>query len=268
MGEWMNAAIRIGALISGGGTNLQAIIDACESGSINGRMAFVGSDNPSAGGLERARHHGIPHFVVDYLTILRRFRSHPSELRLPEDFNLLECHNKQHIFPGDAPVHRVSDFLKSRAIAESLLLKQMAGYEFDLLVLAGFMRNLTPYFIDRVNVPPEQLRIMNIHPAILPAFPGTDGYGDTFRHGCKVGGCTVHFVDYGEDSGPIIGQRSFPILPGDTLDSIKKKGLEQEWALYPECVQLFAEKKLHLVRKEFPLSGGGTVCRTIVEIDP
>jgi phosphoribosylglycinamide formyltransferase-1 len=78
----------------------------------------------------------------------------------------------------------------------------------------------------------------------------------------------VHFVDYGEDSGPIIGQRSFPILPGDTLDSIKKKGLEQEWALYPECVQLFAEKKLHLVRKEFPLSGGGTVCRTIVEIDP
>jgi len=268
MGEWMNAAIRIGALISGGGTNLQAIIDACESGSIDGRMAFVGSDNPSAGGLERARHHGIPHFVVDYLTILRRFRSHPSELRLPEDFNLLECHNKQHIFPGDAPVHRVSDFLKSRAIAESELIKQMARYEFDLLVLAGFMRNLTPYFIDRVNIPPEQLRIMNIHPAILPAFPGTDGYGDTFRHGCKVGGCTVHFVDYGEDSGPIIGQRSFPILPGDTLDSIKKKGLEQEWALYPECVQLFAEKKLHLVRKEFPLSGGGTVCRTIVEIDP
>jgi phosphoribosylglycinamide formyltransferase 1 len=267
MGEWMNPAIRIGALISGGGTNLQAIIDACESGTIDGRMVFVGSDNPSAGGLERARHHGIPHFVVDYRTILRRFRSLPMELRLPEDFNLMECQHKQHIFQGDVPVHRVSDFLKSRAIAESELLKHMARYEFDLLVLAGFMRNLTPYFIDRVNVPPDRLRIMNMHPAILPAFPGTDGYGDTFRHGCKVGGCTVHFVDYGEDSGPIIGQRAFPIIPGDTLDSIKKKGLEQEWILYPECVQLYAKKKLHLIRKEFPLPGGGNVSRTIVEID-
>jgi phosphoribosylglycinamide formyltransferase-1 len=153
-------------------------------------------------------------------------------------------------------------------MAESALLMQVARYEFDLLVLAGFMRNLTPYFIDRVNVTPDQPRIMNIHPAILPAFPGTDGYGDTFRHGCKVGGCTVHFVDYGEDSGPIIGQRTFPILPGDTLDSIKKKGLAQEWILYPECVQLFAKKKLHLVRREFPLPDGGTICRTIVEIDP
>jgi phosphoribosylglycinamide formyltransferase 1 len=264
----MNAAIRIGALISGGGTNLQAIIDACESGTIDGRMVFVGSDNPSAGGLDRARHHGIAHFVVDYRSILRRFRDLPSEFRLPDDFNLEECRYKQHVFPEGSPVQRVSDFLKSRAVAESELLMKMARYEFDLLVLAGFMRNLTPYFIDRVNVPPDRLRIMNIHPAILPAFPGTDGYGDTFRHGCKVGGCTVHFVDYGEDSGPIIGQRAFPILPGDTLDGIKKKGLEQEWILYPECVQLFAKNKLHLVRKEYLLADGENVCRTIVEIDP
>jgi phosphoribosylglycinamide formyltransferase 1 len=264
----MNAAIRIGALISGGGTNLQAIINACESETIDGKLVFVGSDNPSAGGLDRARHHGIPHFIVDYQAILRRFRSLPSESRLPEDFNLQECRHKQHVFPVDAPIDRVSDFLKSRAIAESELLMQMARYEVDLLVLAGFMRNLTPYFIDRVNIPLERPRIMNIHPAILPAFPGTDGYGDTFRYGCKVGGCTVHFVDYGEDSGPIIGQRTFPILPGDTLDGIKKKGLEQEWILYPECVQLFAKNKLRLVRREFSLPDGGVVCRTIVEIDP
>ncbi len=264
----MHSAIRIGALISGGGTNLQAIIDACRSGSIDGRMIFVGSDNPSAGGLERARRHGISQFVVDYRAILGRFRSQPAQLRLPEDFNLLECRRKQHIFSEDAPDQRVSDFLKSRAIAEAELLMQMARHEFDLLVLAGFMRNLTPYFIDRVNDPPDRLRIMNIHPAILPAFPGTDGYGDTFRHGCKVGGCTVHFVDYGEDSGPIIGQRAFPILPGDTLESVKKKGLAQEWILYPECVRLFARKKLHLVRKEFQLPGGGIVSRAIVEIDP
>lgn len=263
----MNAAIRIGALISGGGTNLQAIIDACESGTIDGRMVFVGSDNPAAGGLDRAARHGISHFVVDYRTILRRFRSHPSESRPPEDFHLQEALNKQHVFPKDAPVHRITDFLTSRALAESELLMHMSRYEFDLLVLAGFMRNLSPYFIDRVNAPPERPRIMNIHPALLPAFPGTDGYGDTFRYGCKVGGCTVHFVDYGEDSGPIVGQRAFPILPGDTLDSIKKKGLEQEWILYPECIRLFAENKLHPVRKEYLLPDGGRVFRTIVEID-
>lgn len=263
----MKAAIRIGALISGGGTNLQAIINACESGTIDARMVFVGSDNPDAGGLDRAKRHGIAHFVTDYRAILRRFRSKPSESRLPEDFDLQECRLKQHIFSEDAPVDRISDFLKSRAMAESDLLRQMAPYEFDLLVLAGFMRNLTPYFIDRINISPDRPRIMNIHPAILPAFPGTDGYGDTFRHGCKVGGCTVHFVDYGEDSGPIIGQRTFTILPGDTLDSIKKKGLEQEWLLYPECVQLFAENKLHLVQKEFVLTDGRIICRSIVEID-
>jgi phosphoribosylglycinamide formyltransferase-1 len=263
----MNAAIRIGALVSGGGTNLQAIIDACEAATIDGKMVFVGSDNPSAAGLNRARHHDIAHFVVDYADILRRFRRQPAKARLPVDFNLDESLSKQHVFPADAPAERISDFLKSRAMAESEMLMQMARYEFDLLVLAGFMRNLSPYFIDRINLSPDRPRIMNIHPAILPAFPGTDGYGDTFRHGCKVGGCTVHFVDYGEDSGPIIGQRTFPILPGDTLDSIKKKGLEQEWALYPECIQLFAKNKLHRVQKEYLLPDGRIISRTIVEID-
>jgi phosphoribosylglycinamide formyltransferase-1 len=265
--ERMTHTIRIGALISGGGTNLQAIIDHCESGAIDGRMVFVGSDNLSAGGLQRADRHRIPHFVVDYADIFRRYRSQPSALMLPTDFDLEDALAKQHVFSADTPVQQVTDFLKSRAIAESVLLNLMAKYEFDLLVLAGFMRNLSPYFIDRVNVPPERLRIMNIHPAILPAFPGTDGYGDTFRYGCKVGGCTVHFVDYGEDSGPIIGQRTFPILPEDTLDCIRQKGLEQEWILYPECIQLFAKNKLHLVRKEFAMPGGKVFSRTIVEID-
>jgi phosphoribosylglycinamide formyltransferase-1 len=265
--ERMTHAIRIGALISGGGTNLQAIIDACESDAIDGRIVFVGSDNPSAGGLQRADRQGIPHFVVDYADIFHRYRSQSPEFILPVDFDLADALAKQHVFSADMPVQRITDFLKSRAIAESVLLNLMAKYAFDLLVLAGFMRNLSPYFIDRVNVPPERLRIMNIHPAILPAFPGTDGYGDTFRYGCKVGGCTVHFVDYGEDSGPIIGQRTFPVLPGDTLDGIKQKGLEQEWILYPECIQLFAKNKLHPVRKEFEMPGGKVFSRTIVEID-
>jgi phosphoribosylglycinamide formyltransferase-1 len=136
------------------------------------------------------------------------------------------------------------------------------------LVLAGFMRNLTPYFIDRVNLNRACPRIMNIHPALLPAFPGIDGYGDTFRYGCKVGGCTVHFIDYGEDTGAIIGQRTFPISGDDTLDSVRKKGLQVEWELYPECIQLFAEGRLKTVKKTFALNNGKEVQRTIVEILP
>jgi phosphoribosylglycinamide formyltransferase-1 len=135
-------------------------------------------------------------------------------------------------------------------------------------VLAGFMRNLTPYFIDRVNTDRARPRIMNIHPALLPAFPGTDGYGDTFRYGCKVAGCTVHFVDYGEDSGPIIGQRAFAVREDDTLESIRRRGLEQEWQLYPECIQLFARGRLQTERRLCEAPGGQTTARTIVRILP
>ena len=264
----MQQSIRIGALISGGGTNLQAIINACESGEIDGRMVFVGSDTPAAGGLNRARTHGIPTFVVDYNAILSKLRHTPSQCTVPEDFDLQDSLHKQHIFSSGTPVQRIMDFLISRAMAETELLTHTALYEFDILVLAGFMRKLSPYFIDRVNLHPDRLRILNIHPSILPAFPGTDGYGDTYRYGCKVGGCTVHFVDYGEDSGPIIGQRTFPILPGDTLDDIRKKGLEQEWVLYTECIQLLASERLHLVHPVFTLSNGETSGRMIVTIDP
>jgi phosphoribosylglycinamide formyltransferase-1 len=93
-----------------------------------------------------------------------------------------------------------------------------------------------------------------------------DGYGDTFRYGCKVGGCTVHFIDYGEDSGPIIGQRAFPILETDTLDDVKRKGLEQEWRLYPECIQHFAEKRLKTVKMTHTLDDGQVYQRTVVKI--
>ncbi|NOY68407.1 MAG: phosphoribosylglycinamide formyltransferase [Deltaproteobacteria bacterium] len=231
----MDKPIRIGALISGSGTNLEAILGACEDGTINGDVVFVGTDNPDATGLKRAEKRSIPTFITDYGAIIRGFRENPSEFPLPPDFNLDEIRSKQTIFPADTNPERVSAFLSTRAIAEARILEKMRPYPFDLLVLAGFMRNLTPYFIDRVNTEPAKPRIMNIHPALLPAFPGVDGYGDTFRYGCKVGGCTVHFIDYGEDSGPIIGQRAFEISDEDTLDSVKKKGLAMEWELYPEC---------------------------------
>jgi phosphoribosylglycinamide formyltransferase-1 len=127
---------------------------------------------------------------------------------------------------------------------------------------------LTPYFIDRVNIDRARPRIMNIHPALLPAFAGTDGYGDTYRYGCRIGGCTVHFVDYGEDTGPIIDQRAFYIEPEDTLEAVRRKGLKLEWELYPKCIQLFAEGRLRLVTKTHTLKGGRSVTRTIVEIRP
>jgi len=264
----MGNKIRIGALISGGGSNLQAIIDSCENGKINAELAFIGSDNLRAEGLKRAANYKIPSFVVDYASIIGKFRADPSRAQLPGDFDYDDILAKQSFVRGQDDSDKVKFFLFTRAIAEAKLLTEMEHYPFDLLVLAGFMRNLTPYFIDRVNRDRKNPRIMNIHPALLPAFPGVDGYGDTFRYGCKVGGCTVHFIDYGEDTGPIIGQRAFPITPDDTLDSIRKKGLKLEWELYPECIRMFAEGCLKTVKKTFTLDTGQKVQRTIVEILP
>jgi len=258
--------IRIGALISGGGTNLQAIINACDNEKIDGQMVFVGSDDSEARGLQRARNKNIPAFVVDYKSIIREFRKEPLKAVLPDDFDFKEIFAKQTIFSDQDDPAKGKFFIVTRAIAEARLLDAMQPYPFDLLVLAGFMRNLTPYFIDRVNTVPNQLRIMNIHPALLPAFAGTDGYGDTFRYGCKVGGCTVHFIDYGEDSGPIIGQRAFQIRPNDTIDSIREKGLKLEWELYSECIQLFAAGRIETVKMQYKLRGGQKVTRTVVKI--
>ncbi len=243
----MNPNLRIGALISGGGTNLQAVIDACEKQSISGQVVFVGTDNPEAKGLDRARRHRIPWFVVDYGSILRSYRENPGSQPLPDDFDFDDIRSKCKLFEPGTDAERIRKFLETRAIGEAALIEAMKPYPFDLLILAGFMRNLSPYFIDRVNNDPNLPRIMNIHPAILPSFPGVDGYGDTYNYGCKVGGCTVHFIDYGEDSGPIIGQRAFAIRPGDSLEIFKKNGLVEEWKLYPYCIELYAQGKLEVV---------------------
>ena len=264
----MRKKIKIGALISGGGSNLQAIIDACESGITNGKVVFVGSDNPAASGLKRARQHGIPSFTVDYGAIARQVKADPSGVQYPRDLN------KDHVLSTMMATDRhqssenLSAFLQTRIPAEARLLEHLALYSFDLLVLAGFMRTLTPYFIDRINDPPETRKIMNIHPALLPAFPGVDGYGDTFRYGCKVGGCTVHFVDYGEDTGPIIGQAFFEIAESDDLDAIRKKGLVEEWRLYPKCIQYAAEGRLKTEQMRHRLKNGKIIQRTVVRILP
>jgi phosphoribosylglycinamide formyltransferase-1 len=258
--------IRIGALISGTGSNLSAVMDACRSGGIDGKMVFAGADNPGAAGLEKARAAGIPVFVVDYGEIIRQHRRSPGSFPVPDGFDAGDAYGKTGLFKGRPLDEKTRAFLITRAAAEDRLLKEMAAYPCDLLILAGFMRNLTPYFIDRFNTDPERPRIMNIHPALLPAFPGVDGYGDTFRYGCKVGGCTVHFIDYGEDTGPIIGQRAFDILPDDTVDTVKQKGLRLEWELYPHCIQLFAENRLRLNRVVHTAADGRRTERTVVVI--
>jgi phosphoribosylglycinamide formyltransferase-1 len=261
--------IKIGALISGTGTNLRAILDACKEGELAGEVVFIGSDNPQAAGLELGHRHGIPTFVVDYRAIIRSSRDALPNSALPPDASLNELLEKQNLFPRSVNPQKVTAFLVSRVIAESRLLKAMAPHDVDLLALAGYMRTLTPYFIDRVNTDPENPRIMNIHPALLPAFPGTDGYGDAFRFGCKVAGCTVHFVDYGEDTGPIIGQKAFPIEKNDTLDTVREKGLKLEWALYPECIDLFAQGRLKIVEMTYSRPGRRQkLKRTVVKILP
>ena len=262
----MNKKIRIGALISGSGTNLQAILDSCESGKIPGEVAFVGSDNPDASGLEKSSLRKIPTFVINYASIIRKFKKNPKNIAIPDDFDMNDALKKNYLFPKNFDSEKIRNFMFTRAAAEAMILEKMKPYGFDLLVLAGYMRKLTPYFIDRVNTDSGNLRIMNIHPALLPAFPGIDGYGDTVRYGCKVGGCTVHFVDYGEDSGPIIGQKSFQIKADDTIDTIREKGLKLEWQLYPECINLFAQGCLKTVKMKYRSENGKTTRRTVVKI--
>jgi phosphoribosylglycinamide formyltransferase-1 len=244
----MPEGIHIGVLVSSRGTKLQAVIDACETGLINGRVVFVCSDNPDAYALARASQHGIPSFVVDYAEIRQRFRREPQAIQLPADCDFEHIMTCQRVF--DASPETLVFRLKTRVMAEEQMLRQMAPHPLDLLVLAGFVRKLSPYFIEKINYGSAIPRIMNLHPTLCPAFPGIDGYGQTLHHGCKVAGCTVHFVDYGVDTGPIIDQDVFKIEPDDTIASVKQKGIRLECSLYPKCIALFAENRLRLRESE------------------
>jgi phosphoribosylglycinamide formyltransferase-1 len=247
----MPRPIRIGALVSSKGNKLQAIIDQCRAGHVHGKVVFVCSDNPDAYALRRARQHNVPCFIVDYATIRQRYRRQPECFELPPDCKFDDLMTKQKLYSlVDETPEELKFRLETRVIAEAQMLREMERYPFDLLILAGFIRKLTPYFIEKINEGSAIPRIMNLHATLCPAFPGIDGYGQTLRHGCKLGGCTVHFVDFGVDSGPIIDQAAFKIEPGDTVASVKRKGLQLECTLYPKCIQLFAEKRLSLERTE------------------
>lgn len=196
----MKARLRLGVLVSGRGSNLQAIIDASEAGRIHAVVAVVISDVADAFALERARTHGIEAAFVD------------SRL-----FDTKEAFDAA-----------VIDLLRKRGI--------------DLVCLAGFMRLLSPQFVEEFR-----RRILNIHPALLPAFPGLHVQRKALKHGVKFSGCTVHFVDEGTDTGPIIIQAVVPVLDDDTEESLSARILKYEHQIYPRAIQLFAEGRLEVL---------------------
>ena len=189
---------RIAILASGSGSNLQAIIEAVESGEIrNGEVALVVSDRKKAYALERARKKNIPESYFSPLNYSSR-----------EDYD-----------------RGLVTYLERRQI--------------DLVVLAGFMRLLTPYFVLIF-----QHRILNIHPALLPAFPGENGVEDALNYGVKVTGCTVHFVDEGIDTGPIILQEAVPVFADDTKESLHARIHTVEHKLYPKAIDLVLNERV------------------------
>lgn len=128
---------------------------------------------------------------------------------------------------------------KSREEYDKLIIKQLEKYTVDIVVLAGFMRLLSKYFVDKYKN-----KLINIHPSLLPSFPGIHGYEDAWQYGVKVSGCTVHFVDEGCDTGPIILQKINPIKDDDTFESFKERGLKIEHEALPEALKMFCEGRL------------------------
>ena len=195
----MKRRLRLGVLVSGRGSNLQAIIDASEAGAMDAMVVIVISDVAEAYALERARTHGIDAAFVD-----------PSVYNTSESFDAA-----------------VLDLLHKR--------------EVELVCLAGFMRLLSSHLVREYRN-----KIMNIHPALLPAFPGLHAQCKALQYGLKFSGCSVHFVDEGVDTGPIIIQAVVPVLDDDTDESLSTRILTYEHQIYPRAIQLFAEGLLEI----------------------
>ena len=242
----VSSKLKLAVLISGGGSNLQAMIDRIEAGKLDAEIVLVVSNNPDSYGLDRARRHGIQTAVVDYGKYGKKRLPEVPEGSVLRGF--IDVVHRQRIFSG-LPPDELKDRLARLVLAEQEIIDLLDPLAPDLICLAGFMRLISPYFIGHYNTE-DRYRIMNIHPALLPAFPGASGYEDTFGHGCRFGGITVHFVDEGEDTGPIIAQATYPIWADDTLHLIKKRGLELEYALYSQCIQWMAQEDLQLIRGE------------------
>lgn len=189
---------RIAILLSGRGSNFEAIADNVAAGKINAEIGLVLSNRADALGLERARQRGLP------------------TLYLPSKGLEREQYDRQ-----------VIAALKERQI--------------DLVCLAGFMRLLSPYFIREFPY-----RILNIHPALLPAFPGLEAQQQALEHGVKVSGCTVHFVDEFVDHGPTIVQACVPVLNDDTVETLSARILKEEHRIYSEAINLVLNDRIRI----------------------
>ena len=196
----MSRQVPLGVLISGSGSNLQAIVDAIEGKRLDAVIRIVISNRDDAYGLVRARKHNLPAKTID--------------------------HRK---FP-------------SREAYDQALVDLLNAHGVELVVLAGFMRLLSPVFVKAFSN-----RIMNIHPALLPAFPGLHVQRKALEHGVRFSGCTVHFVNEECDEGPIIIQAAVPVFPDDTEESLSARILKEEHRIYPRAIQLYGEGRLHVV---------------------
>lgn len=191
--------VKLGVLVSGSGSNLQAIIDNIEAGRLDAQIKIVISNVPGVFALERARKHGLPAMVINH-----------------KDY-------------------------KSREDFDQKLVEVLKEHKVELVILAGFMRLITPVLLRAFP-----MRVMNIHPALLPAFPGTHVWQTEIDYGVKFAGCTVHFVDEGTDTGPIIIQAVVPVYDEDTAETLNARILKQEHKIYSRAIQLFAEGRLEI----------------------
>ena len=201
--------IKLAVLVSGRGTNLQAIIDVIKEGKLDAEISVIISNNEEAYAIERAKRNSIPVEIVIERNI--------------ED-------------------------------SENRIAEIVERYSTDLIVLAGFMRILSQNFVKRFKN-----RIMNIHPSLLPSFPGLNIQKKAIIHGVKFSGCTVHFVDEECDTGPIIIQAIVPVYDDDTEDTLRERILKEEHKIYPQAIQLFSEGKLYIEGRRVLVKDGGKI---------
>jgi phosphoribosylglycinamide formyltransferase-1 len=197
--------ITLGVLVSGTGSNLQALLDAVAQKKLDARVAVVVSNVPGAGGLERARDAGVEAVVVDH-----------------------KAYADRRAF--DAAVVEV---LRARGV--------------EVVVLAGFMRLVTDALLGAFP-----MRVVNVHPSLLPAFPGVHSQQQAFDYGVRIAGCTVHLVDGGTDTGPILAQAAVPVEEGDDAESLRLRILAREHELLPQVLQWMAEGRVSVE----PVAGG------------
>lgn len=201
--------LRVGVMVSGGGTNLQAILDAVDAGKITDtEITVVISNNPGAYALERAKKHGIEALCIS-----------------PKDYENRDAFNEA-------------------------FLNKIDEYHLDLIVLAGFLVKIPAAMIEKYKG-----KIINIHPSLIPSFCGVGFYGlkvheAALERGVKVTGATVHFVDSGMDTGPIILQKAVEVQDGDTPEVLQRRVMEQaEWILLPQAIQMIAHNQIAYHRR-------------------